>query len=137
MKNILFSGIAGGIVFFALGGLFYGFLFADFFMNHLPEGMEIIMKEPEMLYLLLAHLILGIGFAYVFHSWTDISTFSKGAQLGLVIALAFSIQFNLIYSATTTLVVRISAFVDMCITAVSAAIGCGVIGLVLGKMKAA
>jgi xanthine/uracil permease len=30
-KNFLVSGIVGGIVYFLLGWLFYGFLFKDFF----------------------------------------------------------------------------------------------------------
>jgi hypothetical protein len=134
MKAILVSGLLGGLVFFLLGGLFYGFLLADFFSDHMPEGMEIIAKDPVMPLILLGDLFLGLFFAYVFDTWTRIHNFSEGAWMGLALALGFSIHYTFIYSGTTHLVETASAIVDISLSGLSGALGGGVVGHLLGKM---
>ena len=134
MKAIIVSGLLGGLVFFLLGGLFYGFLFAGFFSDHIPEGMEVVGKEPVMPLILIADLFLGLFFAYVFDTWTRVCNFTEGAWFGLALALGFAIYYTFIYSGTTHLVETASAIVDVSISGVSGALGGGVVGHLLGKM---
>ncbi len=137
MKNIIISGLVGGVVIFLLGGLFYGGLFADFFIEQTPEGMENVMKEPQLQYIAPAELVLGILLAIIFHSWAGLQGFSKGAALGMVIGLGISLHYNLIFTGTSNLVTPTSAIVDVCISTFNVAIGGGVIGAVLGKLNKA
>lgn len=136
MKNILLSGLIGGVVFFLLGGLTYGFLLAEFFASHIPDGMENVAKDPpEFPFILIAELVLAIVFAFVIQKWTTVRSFSKGAVLGLVIALGYAVHYNLIFDATTNLIEPFAAFVDICVSGSMGAIGAGVIGAVLGKLN--
>jgi hypothetical protein len=136
MKNILLSGLIGGVVFFILGGLTYGFLLADFFENHVPEGMENVAKDPpDFPFILIAELVLAIVFAFVLQNWTTVRSFSKGATLGLVIALGYAIHYNVIFDATTNLIEPLSGFVDVCVSGTMGAIGVGAIGAMLGKLE--
>lgn len=138
MKNVIISGLIGGIVIFLLGGLFYGGLFADFFRENMPAGMEGVSKDPvELPLIALANIILGLVLALIFHSWAGLQGFSKGAALGMVIGLGISLHFNMIFSATTHLTTNASAIVDVCISTFNLAIGGGVIGGILAKMKKA
>ena len=134
MKAIIVSGLLGGLVFFLLGGLFYGFLLADFFVRHTPEGMEVVAKEPVMPLILIGDLFLGLFFAYVFDTWTRVCSFTEGAWFGLALALGFSIHYTFIYSGTTHLIDTAAAIVDISISGVSGALGGGVVGHLLGKM---
>lgn len=135
MKNGLISGLVGGIVFFLLGGLFYAYLFSEFFSSHIPEGMEIVYKEPDLAYIFAADILLGLFLGFVFDKWANIRSFSKGATLGFILVLAFSIHFNLIFSGTTNMVDLATGCADICISAVMGAIGGGIIGLILGKLN--
>ena len=138
MKNIIISGLIGGIVIFLLGGLFYGGLFAEFFRENMPAGMEGVMKEPvDLPMIAAADLLLGLLLAIIFHSWADLQGFSKGAALGMVIGLGLSLHYNLIFSGTTNLVTSASAIADISINTFNLAIGGGVIGAILGKMNKA
>lgn len=138
MKNVLLSGLGGGIVFFLLGGLFYAGLFAEFFSNNIPSGMENVPKEEVILpMILVADLLLGLLLAYVFDKFASVRSFSRGAWLGMLLALAFALNYNMIFSATTNMTTPITSFADICISAFSGALGGGVIGLILGKLSKA
>lgn len=136
MKNVLITGLAGGIVFFLLGGLFYGGLLADFFSSNVPSGMENVAKEEVTLpMILLADLLLGLFLAYVFDKWASIRSFSRGAVLGMILCLGFSLNFNLIFSATTNMMTPVTSFVDICLGAFTGAVVGGIMGLILGKLN--
>jgi len=119
------SGIAGTVVSFLLGFLFYGFLFTDLH----PDG-----SEPCMLFIFLGCLFYAFAFALIYNRWANISTFISGAKAGFLIGLLWTLSMNFfMYSSGTSLDSNFLLLVA--IDAVSATIMGGVIGLVIAKTK--
>mgnify|MGYP006086871961 FL=1 len=125
-KSLFLSGIAGTIVSFLLGFLFYGLIFTDIY----PDD-----AEQCMLFIFLGCLFYAFTFALIFSRWAHISTFDSGAKAGFLIGLLWSLSMNFfMYASMSELD---SNFVILvAIDAVSAAIMGSVISLVLGKTKA-
>ena len=123
-KSFILSGIAGTIVSFLLGFLFYGYLFTDLY----PD-------ESCMLFILLGCLFYAFSFALIYDRWANISTFNTGAKAGFLIGLLWTLSMNFfMYSSESNLDSNFLLLVA--IDAVSAAIMGGVIALVIGKLKA-
>jgi uncharacterized membrane protein YagU involved in acid resistance len=79
-KKILLSGIIGAVVYFLLGWLAYGILFAD-----KSTG------EESMLFIFLGCLFYSFIFSYVFCKLAQISSFKTGFNAGLIIGILFSL----------------------------------------------
>ena len=125
-KSFLLSGIAGTIVCFLLGWLFYGTLFSDVY----PQN-----DEECMLFIFLGCLFYAFTFALVFNRWAQISTFSSGVKAGFLIGLLWSLSMNFFMYATKESIDS-NFLILIAIDAVSAAIMGGVIAVVIGKTKA-
>ena len=124
-KSFLLSGIAGTIVCFLLGWLFYGTLFTDVY----PQN-----DEECMLFIFLGCLFYAFAFALIYNRWANISTFNSGAKAGFLIGLLWTLSMNFfMYSSGTSLDSNFLLLVA--IDAVSATIMGGVIGLVITKTK--
>ena len=125
-KSFLVSGIAGTIVCFLLGWLFYGILFTDVY----PQN-----DEECMLFIFLGCLFYAFTFALIFNRWAQISTFSSGVKAGFLIGLLWSLSMNFFMYATKESIDS-NFLILIAIDAVSAAIMGGIIALVIGKTKA-
>jgi hypothetical protein len=125
-KSFLLSGIAGTIVCFLLGWLFYGTLFTDVY----PQN-----DEECMLFIFLGCLFYAFTFALIFNRWAQISTFSSGVKAGFLIGLLWSLSMNFFMYATKESIDS-NFLILIAIDAVSAAIMGGVIAVVIGKTKA-
>ncbi|WP_242093201.1 DUF1761 family protein [Aestuariivivens sediminicola] len=126
-KNFLAAGIAGGIVDFLLGWLFYGILFKDSFDQ--PEE-----NSQAMLFIFLGCLTFGLFLAYIFGQWAQISTASTGAKAGAIIGLFMGLLFNFFHIAMHADASYQVAALDVAISVVMAAIVGAVVGFVNGKM---
>jgi hypothetical protein len=124
-KSFLVSGIAGSIVSFLLGWLFYGILFSDIY----PQ-------EQCMLYILLGCVFYAFTFALIFNRWAQISTFSTGLKAGFFIGLLLTLSTNFFMQASSTASLSIDFIIPVAIDTASAAIMGGVIAAVIGKLKA-
>lgn len=71
-KNLLFSGIAGTIVYFLLGWLVYGILFPDL----VSEG-----ESTSLLYIFLGCLFYAFIYAVIFTRWANITNFKTALTL--------------------------------------------------------
>ena len=116
-KSFLLSGIAGTIVCFLLGWLFYGTLFTDVY----PQN-----DEECMLFIFLGCLFYAFTFALVFNRWAQISTFSSGVKAGFLIGLLWSLSMNFFMYATKESIDS-NFLILIAIDAVSAAIMGGVV----------
>lgn len=123
-KSFFLSGVAGTIVSFLLGFVFYGLLFTDIY----PQ-------EQSMLFIFLGCLFYAFTFALIFSRWAHISTFTSGAKAGFFIGLLWSLSMNFFMYASNSGIDSNFALL-VAIDAVSAAIMGGVIALVIGKTKA-
>ena len=80
-KNLLFSGIAGAIVYYLLGWLVYGILFPD-----LTTG------EESPLGILLGCLFYAFIFAVIFTRWANIATFKIGFYAGFTLGMLYALS---------------------------------------------
>jgi len=123
-KSFLLSGIAGTIVYFLFGWLFYGILFSDIY----PQ-------EQSMLFIFLGSLFYAFTFALIFNRWAHISKFVTGLKAGFFIGLLLALSINFFMQASTAGIDTDFA-ITVAINAVSAAIMGGVIAAVIGATKA-
>lgn len=126
-KNFLVSGIAGGIVDFLLGWLFYGMLFKDSF----PQPEE---SSNSMIMIFLGCLTYGLFMAYIFTKWAQITTAVTGAKAGATISLFIALAMNFFNMAMDSGAALQTAALDVAIGIVMGAIIGAVIGLVNGKL---
>ena len=127
-KNFLVSGIAGGIVYYLLGWLFYGILFKDFFPQ--PEA-----STQMMIFILLGCLTYGLFIAYIFTKWAQITTAGTGAKAGAVLGLWLGLFYNFFNMAMMPEATYEMAALDLGITIVSTSIIGAIIGTINGKPK--
>ena len=125
-KSFFLSGIAGTIVSFLLGFLFYGLLFTDIY----PEN-----PDESMLFIFLGCLFYAFTFALIYSRWAHISTFDSGAKAGFLIGLLWSLSMNFFMYASMDVLASNFAM-SIAIDTVSAAMMGGVIALVIGRTKA-
>lgn len=126
-KNFLVSGLAGGIVDFLLGWLFYGVLFVSVF----PQPDE---NPTTMLYIFLGCITFGLFMAYIYTKWAQITTLSTGAKAGAVIGLFIGLFYNFFNMAMVPEMTLNIAALDVGISIVMKIIVGAVIGGVNGKL---
>ncbi len=73
-KSVLLSALAGGIVLFFGGWIFYDMLAADFYAGHYSQGAFGLMKTPNL------HTLLFIAFGCLVQAYVMSSMFSKLAE---------------------------------------------------------
>lgn len=132
-KNFLLGGIVGGIVYFLLGWLFYGNLFAGYFKDHPGTAMGVERAMDQMVWwaLILGNLIAGFLFAYIF-SKSGVATLASGLVTGAVLGLLMSCSMDLIMFATTNIYSKHILMADVGISTVMSAIAGAAIGAVMG-----
>ena len=84
-KNFILGGIAGGIVNFLGGYVFYVLLFASYF----PEGDNV-----DLLFIFLGSLSVGFLVSYIFAKWAAITTAMAGLSAGAVLGLLIGLMSN-------------------------------------------
>lgn len=126
-KNVLVSGVVGGIVNFFLGWVFYAMLFKDFFPQSNEEDMDLTM-------IFLGCLVYGLFMAYVFVKWATISLAKTGALAGAIFGFFYALSVNLFMASSGELDVQVM-LLDVAITIVMSAIIGAVIAVINGKLK--
>lgn len=127
-KNFLISGIAGGIVYFLLGWLFYGILFKDYVPQPPEESSE------SMILIFLGSITFGLFLAYIYTKWGQITQAATGATAGAVVGLFLGLFWNF-FSAAMSGTIDYQYFgIDMIATVIMSAITGAVIAVVNGKI---
>jgi len=125
VKNFLVAGIAGGIVNFLLGWVFYGMLFKDIY----PEG-----EEMNLVFTFLGCLTSGLFVAFIFTKWAGITMPVTGLKAGAIIGFFTSLSMNFfMYSNKAVNYQNIA--LDVVISIIIGAIIGAAVALILGKMK--
>ncbi len=139
MKKILLGGIAGGIVFFLLGWLFYGMLFAGLMADNAGTATGVYRENNQMIMwaLLLGNLFWGFLFAIIFGSWAKISTAGAGAKAGAIIGLFMGAGLDLIMYGTSNLMTLTGVIADILIVVVMSAICGTIVAMIIGSGKKA
>lgn len=124
-KNFLVSSIAGSIMYFLLGWVFYGMLFTEIY----PAG-----ENQNLVFIYLGGLSFCLILGYVFTRWAAITQFMTGLWAGALIGFLYGLSYNFyMYSNQTPNTTNM--ITDVVISTITAGITGGVIAFVLGKMK--
>ncbi len=126
------AAVAGTVVLFVAGYLFWGLLLADFFAANQGSATGVMREPPDFLVLGLGQLALGFLLATVL-GWAGAKTpaagFKTGAELGLLAGLGW----DLILFATTNVATLTGALADAVVFAVVMGLGGAVVGMMLGR----
>ncbi len=125
LKKILISGLAGSIVYFFLGWIFYGMMFTDIYASE---------TEPNLLFIYLGGLTFALMVAYIFVRWAKISTVLTGATGGGIIGMFYSLSMNFFMYANMEINYT-SIALDVAITFVMSAAMGSFIAVIIGKLK--
>jgi len=124
-KKLIISSLAGGLVYFMLGYLFYGVLFTNIYP---PSDNE------NLLLVFLGCLTFCILLAYVFLQWAQISDPVSGAKSGAIIGLLYGASMNFfMYSSQVPNYTNM--ITDIVVNGIMGAIAGAVIAFVIGRFK--
>lgn len=134
-KKRILATLAGFVVFFLLGWLFYGMLLMDFYATNSGSATGIMREETDMVWwaLIVGNLLQAYLLVYIFGKWANINSFGGGFQAGLIIGLILGFATNLSMYGTMNIINLTVALVDPFVAGVMMAITGGVIGWVLGR----
>lgn len=102
--KVLVAGIIGGIAFFFLGWLIWGIALMDIMSGYSNPDCMKPEAEMNMVYMVIANLLWGIAYAYIFSNWTGANSFNAGLLPGAIIAVLIGIAMDLYSLAMTTMV---------------------------------
>ncbi|MGB2404273.1 MAG: hypothetical protein ACPIA1_02950 [Flavobacteriaceae bacterium] len=121
-KNLIYSGIAGTVVYFLLGWLVHMILFPD--MSSDSENMS-------MVNIVLGCLFYAFVLAYILTKLTNVMSFKEGFNIGLILGLLYGLSWYFFLLAGT--VDFVALLKEVVSGALTTAITAGAIGLVNRK----
>ncbi|RKD92018.1 DUF1761 family protein [Mangrovibacterium diazotrophicum] len=136
-KKLLLSGLAGGVVFFLLGWVFYGMLFGEFFANNAGSATGVYKSDEEMnlLLLFLGNLASGYLLAFIFGCWGTVKSALDGTSKGFIIGILIGLGFDFVMYSTSNLMNFTAVIVDIIIYGVMTAVAGAVVGGILSNSK--
>ncbi len=136
-KKIVLPGLAGGVVFFFLGYLFYAVLFKNMMVCPIA-GVERPMDQMVWWSLMLGCLFYGVLLAFILAKSTDVSLIT-GIVTAAIIGFLVSGYYDFTMHATTYLLGKKALLCDVAISTVMSAITGAVVAFVagLGNKKSA
>ncbi len=135
-KKFLIGGIAGGVVYFLLGYLFYGTLFMNFFKDNAgtATGAQRAMDQMIWWALILGNIIAGCVLSYVF-AIANVKSIGSGLITGFILGLLISASYDLTMYGTSNIMNHNAVLADVGIFAVMSAISGAVVGWICGHIK--
>lgn len=125
VKSFILSSLIGGVVYFLLGWLFYGFLFTEIY----PSS-----DSQNLLFVFLGCLFFAILLAYIFLQWASISTAASGAKAGAFLSLLIGLSNNFFMYSNKAM--NLTSFLtDVAIMMVIGAVVGAIVALVINNTK--
>lgn len=134
-KKRIMATLAGFVVYFMLGFLFYGVLLMDFYASHAGTATGVMRTDSEMVWwsLIAGNVVHAYLLVYIFGNWANITTFGGGLKAGALIGFIMSLGLGLNMYGTTNISDLTSTLVDPIIMTIMMGATGGVIGWVLGR----
>lgn len=134
-KKSIMATLAGFIVHFFLGFIFYGVLLVDFYASNVGTASGVKRPTDEMQWwaLMTGNVVQGYLLVYIFGNWANITTFGGGLKAGAIIGFIMSLGFKLDMYGTTNISNLTATLVDPIVMTVMMGVTGGVIGWVLGR----
>ncbi len=135
-KNVLISGIVGGIAYFFLGWLIYGILLMDYMESISPFIAGVNRPESEFIWwaMIVSNLLTGIFIAFILDIG-KVSGWMNAAKTGAIAGFLVSCSFDLNFYAMTNMVSRRAMLVDVIASTIMIAIGAIIIVLVMDQLR--
>lgn len=135
-KKFIIGGLAGGIVYFLLGYLFYGNLFSDFFMKNAGSASGVSRPMDQFVWwaLALGNIFGGFLLSYVFIK-SKVSSPGSGLLTGAAIGLLMAASYDLISYGTSNLTTTTGVVGDIGIFALMSAITGAIVAWVIGLIS--
>lgn len=128
----LIAGLLGGIVFFLLGFLIWGFLMKDTMTN--CSGCMRPEEEMNIALGIVSNLLYGIFLAWVLSKFPGVNSFSSGLQNGALFMLLLALALDLgLYVYSTMFTSITCVLIDIVINVVMGGVVGGVIGWWYGR----
>lgn len=134
--QIVIAALAGAIVVFLLGWLFYGVILFDFMSENASlshEIMEKINKPQEEIsigLIFLSNLALGLLLSLIIY-FSGFTSLAKGALAGAAVGFLLSLNVDLSFLSMTYLISLKMMLADLAIYTIMSAISGGVIAIIL------
>jgi hypothetical protein len=136
-NRFLLAAAVGGVVVFLVGGVFYGWLLADFFAAN--QGSAIgAMREPadvDYVHLFLGQMVLGAFLAVVIDKWAGVGGVVPGLKIGAISGLMIALGYDLTLFGVTNMANITSTLVDPLVALVQMACAGAAIGAIVGERK--
>lgn len=123
--KMIVAGLLGGIAFFFLGWLVWGILLMDMMAQHSNAACMKPAEEMNMAYMVVANLLWGWTYAYIFSNWPSARTFSTGLIGGAIISVALGVAMDLYSLSMTTMM---TSTTPMLLNLVANAVVGGIVG---------
>ena len=130
-KKFAMASVAGGVMLFLTGFVFYGVLLSEFMEANAAPGLAKDM--PDMAPLILGELVLAAFLTVILSRWSGIASFGAGAKAGALLGLLLGLGLNLEMYGTMNLMEPATIPVDTLVNTVRMGLTGGVIGVVLGR----
>lgn len=128
----LVAALAGGIVMFGLGFLFFGLLFAEYFKANTIDYPGLVKDPPLVWAIFLFNLVWGWLIAWVVDR-SNLGGWAEGAKAGAIIMFVLALGIDLEFHAFMNIHKEFAPMIlHIGIVTVMGAIAGAVIGLVLG-----
>ncbi len=123
--------LIGTIAGFIAGFLIYGMALSGYMADNISGGLE----QPDMVWIVLGHLVHAFIITYIFIKWAGISTAASGAKAGALIVFFVNLGMDFLYMGSTTMITGgvATALVDSIAAAIVWAVGGAAIGWWLGR----
>jgi hypothetical protein len=140
MKNnkFLLAALAGTVTFFLLGWVVWGMLLKSFMEANSGIPAEIASQvwktEDQMNFgaMIVAHLAMGLLYTTVL-MWAGANSASSGMKAAAIVGVLIAIMWDFLFLGMSNLMTMPGILVDVVASAIVAAIGGAVIGMVLAK----
>jgi hypothetical protein len=131
-NRFVLAALVGGVVVFLAGGLLYGVLTVSFFEANQGSAVGVMREAPEILYLVLGQVVLGVLLAVVIDKWARVGGVANGLKIGAIVGLLMGLGVDLTMYGVTNMANLTATLVDPLIQTVQMACAGGAIGAVLG-----
>ena len=79
-EKLVLASLAGGVLLFATGFVFYGVLLRDFMEANSPAGL--MKAQPDMTPLIIGEIIFGMFLTLILSRWSGMGSFAEGRRRG-------------------------------------------------------
>ena len=131
-QKFVLTAVVGGDVSFALGGLIYAVLLADFFARNMTAAGA-MKAEPLYHAIAISELAAASLLTLIIGGWAKVTSAGEGAKLGAVFGLLTATMFDFNMYGTMSIVTMTAVLADIGLFIVRFGIVGGVIGAMVAR----